>query len=68
MRLKSEPSKSHVTKMSDELLGDVHPLEKFLKEAVRKALLDRGNVLLHVLQSPETGGRKRKHIVNQNSR
>lgn len=52
----SEHLSYHVTKMSNELLGNVHPLEKFLKEAVRKALLDRGNVLLHVLQSPETGG------------
>lgn len=61
--LRSEPFKSqhlsyHITKMSDELLGDVHPFEKFLKEAVCKALLDRGNILLHVLHPPEKGGRR----------
>lgn len=40
------------TKMGDELLGNVHPFEKFLEEAVGKTLLNRGNVLLHVLQTP----------------
>lgn len=46
---------NHCTKMSDELLGDVHPFEKLLKKAVGKTLLNGGNVLLHVLQSPERG-------------
>lgn len=49
---------NHSTKMSDELLGDVHPFEKLLKEAVGKTLLNGGNVLLHVLQSPEEGRKK----------
>lgn len=42
--------------MCNELLSDVHPLEKFLEESVGKSLLDGGNVLLHVLQTPEGGG------------
>lgn len=46
---------SHSTKMSDELLGDVHPLQEFLEETVGKTLLDGGNILLHVLQTPEDG-------------
>lgn len=49
---------NHCTKMSDELLGNVHPFEKLLKEAVGKTLLNGGNVLLHVLQSPEGGRTK----------
>lgn len=46
------------TKMSNELLGDVHPFEKLLEEAVGKTFLNRGNVLLHVLQSPEDGDKR----------
>lgn len=46
------------TEVSDELLGNVHPFEKLLKEAVSEALLNRGNILLHVLHSPEKGGRR----------
>lgn len=42
-------STNHCTEMSNELLGDVHPFEKLLEESVGKALLDGGNVLLHVL-------------------
>lgn len=49
---------NHSTKMSDKLLGDVHPFEKLLKEAVGKTLLNGGNVLLHVLHSPEEGRKK----------
>lgn len=41
--------------MSNELLGDVHPFKKLLEEAIGKALLNGGNVLLHVLQAPEDG-------------
>lgn len=41
------------TKVSDELLGYVHPLEELLKEAVGETLLNGGDVLLHVLQPPE---------------
>lgn len=51
--MRSQHLSNPSTKMSDELLGDVHPLEKFLKEAVSKALLNGGNVLLHVFQPPE---------------
>lgn len=40
------------TQMSDELLGDLHPLEKLLQEAVRKPLLYGRDVRLHVLQTP----------------
>lgn len=46
---------NYSTKMSDELLGDVHPFEKLLEEAVSKTLLNGGNVLLHVLQTPADG-------------
>lgn len=41
------------TQVSDELLGNVHPLEELLQEAVGKTLLNGGDVLLHVLQPPE---------------
>lgn len=51
--MRSQCLSNRSTKMSDELLGDVHPLEKFLKEAVSKALLNGGNVLLHVFQPPK---------------
>lgn len=46
---------NHSTKMRDKLLGDVHPFKKLLEETVCKTLLDRGNVLLHVLQTPKDG-------------
>lgn len=39
--------------MSNELLGNVHPFKELLEEAIGKTLLNRGNVLLHVLQTPE---------------
>lgn len=42
--------------MSDKLLSDVHPLEKLLEESVGEPLLDGGDVLLHVLQTPEGEG------------
>lgn len=41
------------TEMSDELLCNVHPLEELLKEAIGETLLNGGDVLLHVLQSPK---------------
>lgn len=44
--------------MSDELLCDVHPFKKLLEKAVGETLLDRGNVLLHVLQAPEEEGQE----------
>lgn len=44
--------------MSDELLCDVHPFKKLLEKAVSETLLDRGNVLLHVLQAPEEEGQE----------
>jgi len=44
--------------MSNELLGDVHPFKKLLEEAVGETLLNGGNVLLHVLQSPEDGEKR----------
>lgn len=45
----------HSTEMSNELLSDVHPFKKLLEEAIGKTLLNGGNVLLHVLQTPEDG-------------
>lgn len=54
--------------MSDELLGDVHPLEKFLKEAVSKALLNGGNVLLHVFQPPGEVSRGRENVKKMGER
>ena len=48
----------HGTEMGDELLGDVHPLEELLEESISKALLDGGDVLLHVLQAPASPPRR----------
>lgn len=48
--------------MSDELLGNVHPLEELLKEAIGKTLLNGGDVLLHVLHPPEE---QRRTVLNQ---
>lgn len=60
--------------MCDELLGDVHPFQKLLEETICKTLLDRGNVLLHVLQTPKDGekresgrNRKRTDVVKQSN-
>lgn len=47
----------HSTKMSNELLGNFHPFEKLLKETIGKTLLNGGDVLLHVLKTPEDGGK-----------
>lgn len=44
--------------MSNELLGDVHPFKKLLEETIGKTLLNGGNVLLHVLHSPEDGEKR----------
>lgn len=41
--------------MSDELLRNVHPFQKLLEETVSKTLLNGGDVLLHVLQTPGDG-------------
>lgn len=51
--------------MSNELLGNVHPFEKLLKEAVGKTLLNRGDVLLHVLQSPEEDRKGVKNVLKR---
>lgn len=56
MKKKKEKKKaatSFRTEVSNELLGNVHPLEEFLEEAVGKTLLNGGDVLFHVLQPPE---------------
>lgn len=51
-------TRSHgYTKMSNKLLCDLHPLQQLLKEPVSKALLNGGNLLLHVLQS--SGGQNK---------
>ena len=49
----------HSTEVGDELLGDVHPLEELLEESVSKALLDGGDVLLHILRAPASPPRQR---------
>ena len=46
----------HYTQMSDELLGNLHPLEQLLQEAIGEPLLYGRDVRLHVLQTP--GGRR----------
>lgn len=56
---------NHVTKVSNELLGNVHPFEKLLKEAVGKTLLNGGDVLLHVLQSPEEDRKVWKNVLKR---
>lgn len=56
---------NHITEMSDELLGDIHPFKKLLEEAVSKTLLNGGDVLLHVLQAPEDGERRGVNMTQQ---
>ena len=49
----------HSTEVGDELLGDVHPLEELLEETISEALLDGGDVLLHILQAPASSPPRR---------
>lgn len=62
VKLKKSVKNRFRTKVSNELLGNVHPLEELLQEAVGKTLLNGGDVLLHVLQPPEE---QRRTMLNQ---
>lgn len=63
--MKEHAPSNYRTKMSDELLGDVHPFKQLLEETIGETLLNRGNVLLHVLQAPEGGDRRREWTHRQ---